>query len=153
MQCLLHPTFFACILGIRIHIFSKGECFMDKKTTGLIATIATALLCGCPGLFGLCFGSTSVLASLVPGANIDVFGSNDPAAATTMGIASLCLSVIFIAIPIVVGVVTLRKKPENVVTVTPVSDAQAVPQPTPPAETVISQPKPPADDEPLPPAS
>ncbi len=126
---------------------------MDKKTTGLIATIATALLCGCPGLFGLCFGSTSVLASLVPGANIDVFGSNDPAAATTMGIASLCLSVIFIAIPIVVGVVTLRKKPENVVTVTPVSDAQAVPQPTPPAETVISQPKPPADDEPLPPAS
>ena len=126
---------------------------MDKKTTGLIATIATALLCGCPGLFGLCFGSTSVLASLVPGANIDVFGSNDPAAATTMGIASLCLSVIFIAIPIVVGVVTLRKKPENVVTVTPVSDAPAVPQPTSPAETVISQPKPPADDEPLPPAS
>ena len=126
---------------------------MDKKTTGLIATIATALLCGCPGLFGLCFGSTSVLASLVPGANIDVFGSNDPAAATTMGIASLCLSVIFIAIPIVVGVVTLRKKPENVVTVTPVSDAPAVPQPASPAETVISQPKPPADDEPLPPAS
>ena len=126
---------------------------MDKKTTGLIATIATALLCGCPGLFGLCFGSTSVLASLVPGANIDVFGSNDPAAATTMGIASLCLSVIFIAIPIVVGVVTLRKKPENVVTVTPVSDAPAAPQPASPAETVISQPEPPVDDEPLPPAS
>ena len=124
---------------------------MDKKTTGLIATIATALLCGCPGLFGLCFGSTSVLASLVPGANIDVFGSNDPAAATTMGIASLCLSVIFIAIPIVVGVVTLRKKPQDVVTVTPVSDAPApAPKPASPVETVISQPKPPSDDDPYP---
>jgi hypothetical protein len=128
---------------------------MDKKTAGLIATIATALLCGCPGLFGLCFGSISVLASLVPSANIDVFGSSDPTAATTMGIVSLCLSVIFIAIPIVVGVVTLRKKPEDVVTVTPVSEAPVpAPKPASAAETVISQPKPPADDdEPLPPAS
>lgn len=127
---------------------------MDKKTTGLIATIATALLCGCPGLFGLCFGSTSVLASLIPGADINVFGSNDPAAATTMGIASLCLSVIFIAIPIVVGIVTLRNKPEDVVTVTPVPDTPApAPKPTSPAETVISQTKPPEDDEPLPPAA
>jgi hypothetical protein len=127
---------------------------MDKRTTGLIATIATALLCGCPGLFGLCFGGISVLASLVPGANIDVFGSSDPTAATTMGVVSLCLSVIFIAIPIVVGVVTLRKKPEEVVTVAPVSDVPApAPKPTSSAETVISQPKPPTDDEPLPPAS
>ena len=47
---------------------------MDKKTSGLIATIATALLCGCPGLIGLCFGITSVVAGLVPGADIDVFG-------------------------------------------------------------------------------
>ncbi len=116
---------------------------MDKRTTGLIATIATALLCGCPGLFGLCLGGASVLASLVPGADIDVFGSNDPAAATTMGIVSLCLSVIFIAIPIVVGVITLRKPPEAVAPiVTPVSE------PKPPAP-----PAPPADDEPLPPAS
>ena len=116
---------------------------MDKRTTGLIATIATALLCGCPGLFGLCFGSASVLASLVPGANIDVFGSSDPAAATTMGVVSLCLSVIFIAIPIVVGIVTLRKKPEGVVDAVSVSDA---PVPAP-------KPVPPEDNEPLPPAS
>jgi hypothetical protein len=122
----------------------KGECTMDKKQTGLIATIATALLCGCPGLFGLCLGSTSLIASFVPGADIDVFGSNDPAAATTMGFVFLCLSVIFIAIPIVVGVVTLRKKPEEAVVVTPVS--QPAPAPAP-------KPAPPADDEPLPPAS
>jgi hypothetical protein len=113
---------------------------MDKRTTGLVATIATALLCGCPGLFGLCLGATSVLASFVPGAEIDVFGSNDPAAATTMGFVSLCLSVIFIAIPIVVGIVTLRKKPE---VVAPVVAPTTEPRP----------PAPPVDDEPLPPAS
>lgn len=135
---------------------------MDKKTTGIIATIATALLCGCPGLFGLCFGGISVFASFVPGANIDIFGSNDPSAATTMGFVFLCLSLIFIAIPIVVGVMTLRKKPEQAVTVTPVSEPTPPTPPTPPAppappttsaETMISQPKPPVDDEPLPPAS
>ena len=123
---------------------------MDKKTTGLIATIATALLCGCPGLFGLCLGATSVFASFVPGADIDVFGSNDPAAATTMGFVFLCLSVIFIAIPIVVGVVTLRKPKEEspaVVDVEPAAKPTVEPsaEPTPPV--------PPVDDEPLPPAS
>ena len=127
---------------------------MDKKTTGLIATIATAVLCGCPGLFGLCLGSTSLLASSVPSADIDVFGSNDPAAAITMGLVSLCLSVIFIAIPIVVGFVTLRKKPEDAVVVaapvsTPVPTPAPAPAPVPPSE----KPAPPVDDEPLPPAS
>ena len=126
---------------------------MDKKTTGLIATIATALLCGCPGLFGLCMGATSVFAGLVPDANIDVFGSNDPAAATTMGFVFLCLSVIFIAIPIVVGIVTLRKKTEEAtpVAATPAAapEPPKTPAPVPPSE----KPAKPADDEPLPPAS
>ena len=72
---------------------------MNNRNTTLIATIVAVVLCGCPGLFGLCFGLTSVFASLVPGAQIDVFGSSDPQSATTMGIVSLCLSVIFIAIP------------------------------------------------------
>jgi hypothetical protein len=123
---------------------------MDKKTTGLIATIASALICGCPGLFGLCMGSTSLIASVLPNADIDVFGSNDPASAATMGFVFLCLSVIFIAIPIVVGVVTLRKPKEEtpaVVDVEPVA--------TPPVEP-SAEPKPPAppvDDDSLPPAS
>ena len=123
---------------------------MDKKTTGLIATIASALLCGCPGLFGLCIGSTSLIASVLPDADIDVFGSNDPASAATMGFVFLCLSVIFIAIPIVVGVVTLRKPKEAAPAVVDVE-----PVVVPPAEP-SAEPKPPApsvDDDPLPPAS
>ncbi len=86
---------------------------MDKKTTGIIATVATVLLCGCPGLFGLCFGATSALAGMMPDAEIDVFGSSDPSSAITMGIVTLCGSIIFIAIPIVVGFLTLRNKPEE----------------------------------------
>ena len=103
---------------------------MDKKNTGLIATIATAILCGCPGLIGLCMGGISLIASFVPGAEIDVFGSSDPAAATTMGVVFLCLSIIFIAIPIVVGFVTLRKPKQGkaIVDSEPVSD-----EPLPPA--------------------
>ncbi len=86
---------------------------MDRKTAQIV-TIATAVLCGCPGLIGLCFGGTTLLASIVPNANIDVFGSSDPASASAMGAVFLCLSLIFIAIPIVVGFVTLRNKPASV---------------------------------------
>ena len=82
---------------------------MNNRNTSLIATIAATVLCGCPGLLGLCFGLTSLFASFVPGAEIDVFGSSDPQAATTMGLVTLCLSVIFIAIPIVIWFVTRPK--------------------------------------------
>ena len=85
---------------------------MDKKTTGMIATIATALLCGCPGLLMCCLGATSLLVSQIPNADIDVMGSNDPTSAMTMGLVFLCMSFIFILIPIVVGFLTLRKNPE-----------------------------------------
>jgi len=88
---------------------------MDKKTTGLIATIAAVVLCGCPGLFMCFFGSTSILASQMPGADIDVMGSSDPAAAMTMGLVFLCASLIFILIPILVGFFMLRKEPEAIV--------------------------------------
>jgi len=84
---------------------------MDKRKTGIIATVVTSLLCGCPGLLSLCFGAISAAASQVPGAEIDVFGSSDPQAALTMGLATICLGIIFIAIPIVVGFLTLRNRP------------------------------------------
>jgi len=32
---------------------------MDKKTTGIVATVATSLLCGCPGLFLCIFGAVT----------------------------------------------------------------------------------------------
>jgi hypothetical protein len=87
---------------------------MNDRNTSLIATIVAAVLCGCPGLFGLCFGVTSVFASFVPDAQIDVFGSSDPQAATTMGLVTLCLSIIFLAVPLVVWFVTRRRQAPTV---------------------------------------
>lgn len=98
---------------------------MDKKNTGIIATIVTAVLCGCPGLLGVCFGALAAIVSFIPGANIDILGRNDPQSALTTGLGALCLGIVFVAIPVVVGFVMLRKKP-------------------------VTQP---AADEPLPPAS
>ncbi len=96
---------------------------MDTKTKGIVSTIAAVVLCGCPGLFMCFFGAMSTFVSFVPGADIDVGGSSDPAAATAMGIGALCLSLIFIAIPIAVGFFTLRKKPQ----------AETINEPLPPA--------------------
>ena len=75
---------------------------MNNKNTGSIATVATALLCGCPGLFACLFGAITATGN---GTFND--GYLDP----TVGYVMVCMSLIFIAIPIVVGVVTLRKKP------------------------------------------
>ena len=113
---------------------------MDKKQTGLIATIATAILCGCPGLFGLCMGAMFAVVGAIPGSDIDMMGSSDPSAAIGTGIAMLCVGVIFIAIPIVVGVLTLRKPKDD--SVPAVIDAAPAPKPVEPV-----------DNEPLPPAS
>ncbi len=84
---------------------------MNNRNTGMIATIATALLCGCPGLLSLCWGITSAAASFIPGADININGSSSPQSALFAGVGGLCLGIIFIAIPVIVGFVTLRKKP------------------------------------------
>ena len=101
---------------------------MDRKTGGIIATLTTAVLCGCPGLFGLCFGAVMALAGVIPGAEIDLWGSNDARYAIGTALSMLCLGVIFVAIPIVVGIVTLRPQPVRAVVKSTAPD-----EPLPPA--------------------
>jgi len=108
---------------------------MDKRTTGLVATIATALLCGCPGIFLCFFGVATAIGGTTPSLDNSV-----PTIDLAYGYASLCLSLILIAVPFVVGAVTLRTRRDVVATVAP-----PVGEPT--------RPEPPVDDEPLPPAS
>lgn len=86
---------------------------MDKKTTGILLTVVSVLLCGCPGLISFCGGAIMTLVGFVPGADIDIFGSSDPQSALITGIGGLCLGIILVAIPVVVGYLTLRKKPED----------------------------------------
>lgn len=85
---------------------------MDKRQQGIIATVATALTCGCCGLFTCLFGAITATGSMpytttVNG--VESSGMLPPA----VGFVLLCVSVILIAIPVVVGVITLRKKPED----------------------------------------
>ena len=87
---------------------------MNNKNTGMIATIATALLCGCPGLLAFCWGSLSAVISFMPGADINIGGKSDPSSALFAGLGSLCLGILFIAIPVAVWFFTLRKKPEAI---------------------------------------
>ena len=76
---------------------------MNNKNTGLIATIATVVLCGCPGLFMCLFGAITATGN-------GTF--NDQSLAPGVGTALLCVALIFILIPVGVGFFTMRKKPE-----------------------------------------
>jgi len=79
---------------------------MDTKTKGIVATIAAVVLCGCPGLFMCLFGA------LTAGG---VGSFNNQSLPSSVGFVLICLSLIFIVIPIAVGFFMLRKKPEAVV--------------------------------------
>lgn len=81
---------------------------MNNKNTGMIATVATAILCGCCALFACIFGFGTITGN----GNFTLNGNTQPMP-TTYGYVFLCLSLLMILVPVVVGFVTLRKKPED----------------------------------------
>ncbi|HEY5729139.1 MAG TPA: hypothetical protein VIS72_03755 [Anaerolineales bacterium] len=83
---------------------------MEKRTIGIIATIVTALLCGCASIFSCVWGFI-----IVSGRPIDVTSNGITVPQTvspTIGYVLLCLTVLMILVPVAVGFLTLRKKPE-----------------------------------------
>jgi hypothetical protein len=84
-----------------------------NRNTAMIATGATALLCGCPGLFSCFFGLIMALAGMVPGSEIDILGSSDPTMAIGAGLGAICGGLILILIPVAVGFFTLRNAPAS----------------------------------------
>jgi len=85
---------------------------MDQKTTGLIATIATLLLCGCPGICLCLFGALSAGGLGTWTADVGLL-SDYGVISTGWGIGLLCLGLVGILIPALVGFFTLRNKPES----------------------------------------
>jgi hypothetical protein len=80
---------------------------MDKRTKGLIATIAAVVLCGCPGLV-LCL--IGVLTAFGGGTfDLSDLGGGTGATPPAYGYVMICTALIGIIIPIVIGIVTLRK--------------------------------------------
>jgi hypothetical protein len=93
----------------------KGK--MNKKIGGITATIVAVFLCGCPGLAMFAFGIITATGNM-PLTSVFPFTSDfgnpySEMAPSYLGYGLLCLALIFIAIPVVVGVLTLRNKPEK----------------------------------------
>ena len=86
---------------------------MDTKTKGIVATIASVVLCGCPGLFMCIFGAVTATGNMPFSTELNGI-ANSGTVSPTVGFVLLCLSIIFILIPVAVGFFMLRKKPEAV---------------------------------------
>jgi hypothetical protein len=80
------------------------------RNTGLIAMIATVILCGCPGLFSCFWGSIASLVSFMPGAEINIGGSSDPMAALISGLVAIVIGFVLVAIPVAVWFFLVRGK-------------------------------------------
>jgi len=110
MQKNLHPVLQMSILR-EIHI--NGEDIMNNKNTGMIATVATVLLCGCPGLFLCIFGAITATGRMPYSTELNGV-SNSGTLPVSAGVGMLCFALILILIPVLVGFFTLRRKPEAV---------------------------------------
>jgi hypothetical protein len=80
---------------------------MNNKNTGMIATVATALICGCCALFACIMG-----VGTITGNGTFTVGGSTGQTPPAYGYAMLCVSLIAILVPVAVGVFTLRKRPE-----------------------------------------
>jgi formate hydrogenlyase subunit 3/multisubunit Na+/H+ antiporter MnhD subunit len=80
-----------------------------NKTLAIVGTIAAILLCGCPGL-SICAASIVTVAGYMPYTTTINGFTTTGTAPVWLGVVGLCLSVIFVAIAVLVPVLTLRKK-------------------------------------------
>ena len=95
---------------------------MDKRTQGIVATVAAVLLCGCPGLFLCIFGGVAATGNMP--FNTELNGvTNSGTMPPTAGYVLLCLSLMLLVIPIVVGFFMLRRKPTPIATDQPLPPA------------------------------
>jgi len=80
---------------------------MDKKTAGIFGVVATTIMCGIPGMAGLCLGTLLIIGNYLPDTSVDPADTN---LVTGSAIFIICLSLVFIAIPIIIVYFIRRKK-------------------------------------------
>ena len=91
---------------------------MQNKNLGIAITVVAVLLCGLPGLLSLCAGGLVA---------INVLFLEGPRSDSSIGIGLICASTFLIAVPIVAGILLLRKRtPPKVV----ISDDEPIPPPS-----------------------
>ena len=94
---------------------------MNKKTGGIMATIAAALLFGLPGLC-LCIIGIITAMGKMPLSSVFPYTSNfgnpySEMAPSYWGFVLMCVALFLIIIPIIVGVLTLRNKPTKLASI------------------------------------
>jgi hypothetical protein len=94
---------------------------MNRRTGGIIGTIAAALLCGVPGIILACSGLVAVMGAQ----SAEIAADNAKWQSTMIGAASFLVGgLVLVLIPIIVGFLTLRRGS---------SQAPAAPMPAQPA--------------------
>jgi len=83
-----------------------------NRTVGIGLTIFTVLCCACPGLIMCVFGG--MIGAGVPLTTTLNDMSISQKLPASYGVGLICMSIILILIPILVGFFTLRNKPEAV---------------------------------------
>jgi uncharacterized membrane protein len=81
---------------------------MQNRTLGIVLTALSAFICGCAGLFSCIWGGL-----IATGTPIDVTSNGITAPQTfspTIGYGLVCLSLLFLLVPLAVGFFTLRKR-------------------------------------------
>lgn len=83
---------------------------MENRTTAIILTVVAVLLCGCPGMCVCLYGG---LTAVGLGTYSSEFGDFVSTGQTPIwvGIVALCVGLLLMVVPVVVGVLTLRQKP------------------------------------------
>ncbi|OGO36259.1 MAG: hypothetical protein A2Z03_07855 [Chloroflexi bacterium RBG_16_56_8] len=94
---------------------------MNNRTVGIIATVLSALACGCAAIFAVVWGlliATNTPITLTSGGqqSVETFPP-------TIGYVLLCLSLLLILVPVGIGFFTLRKKPSGPVNNEPIPPA------------------------------
>jgi hypothetical protein len=90
---------------------------MQNRTLGIIATVITALACGCASIFSCIWGFL-----IASGSPIDVTSNGVITPQTfspIIGYVLLCLTVLMLLVPVVVGFFTFRKKPGSIDVIAP----------------------------------
>lgn len=78
---------------------------MDKRSTSIIIIVAVSLICAC---LPLCVGLVGGIDYATDGSILDMGDTS-----MYLGGGGICLGIVGVIIAVVVGILTLRKKPEE----------------------------------------
>ena len=84
-----------------------------QRTLGLTLVIVTGILCACPGILIAAFGAMMGFFGMDPATRMEYYQTNDIMPALFACLFGACVGSFLIAIPILIGFVTLRPDPAS----------------------------------------